>query len=226
MKKITLLAASIFLFGGVVANATEKNNFSHERRIPVDYRNAEPIVFTERGIEFFVFPDGQFDFNTRPSTGNNSDMYYKSNRRNNVNKNYGAPSNFRNKNYGVKVEHDDSGKVRRIGNVFINYDSNDRIKRVGSVYMSYNRYALEQVGGLQIIYNRRGLIVDIIGSVKGGRGYEYNQNNDDCNDYGYGNDQNSNNQDDHYYYRTTAPKVKKEDTRVTGSVAIRIEKRI
>jgi hypothetical protein len=28
--------------------------------------------------------------------------------------------------------------------------------------MTYNRYALERVGGLEIIYNRRGQIVDIV----------------------------------------------------------------
>jgi hypothetical protein len=237
MKKITLLVASIFLIGGGVANATEKTNFSLERRSPVDFRNAEPIVFTERGIEFFVFPDGQFDFNTRPSTG--SDMYYKSTFRTSaVNKTYGAPTNSRNQNYGVKVEHDNSGKVRRIGNVFINYDSNDRIKRVGSVYMTYNRYALEQVGGLQIIYNRRGQIIDIVGSVKGRRANEYsqnnydnndrdyrnNQNNDDYDNRDYGNTQNSNDQDQ-YYYRTNGTKAKIEDTKVTGSLDIRVDKR-
>ncbi|MFV5690465.1 hypothetical protein ACM55K_00410 [Flavobacterium sp. LT1R49] len=235
MKKITLLVASIFLIGGGVANATEKTNFSIERRSPVDFRNAEPIVFTERGIEFFVFPDGQFDFNTRPSNG--SDMYYKSKRTSAVNKTYGTPTNFRNQNYGVKVEHDNSGKVRRIGNVFINYDSNNRIKRVGSVYMTYNRYALEQVGGLQIIYNRRGQIVDIVGSVNGRRANEYSQNNYDNNDRDYrnnqnndynnnrdyGNNQNSNDQDQ-YYYKNDGAKNQK-DTRVTGSLDIRVDKR-
>jgi hypothetical protein len=229
MKKITFLVASILLFGGGVANATEKNNFSHERRLPVDFRNAEPIVFTERGVEFFVFADGQFDFNTRPSTG--GEMYYKPSRRSAVNKTYGAPSNFRNGNYGVKVEHDNFGRVRRIGNVMINYDANDRIKRVGSVYMTYNRYALEQVVGLQIIYNRRGEIVDMVGSVKGGRAYQYNQNingnngrdrDDDRDDRDYG--QNSNNEDQ-YYYKNSGTKVQKEDAKVVGSVDIRIDKR-
>jgi hypothetical protein len=222
MKKITLLAASIFLFGSGVANAVEKTSFSYERKIAVDYRDAEPIVFIERGIEFFVFADGQFDFNTEPSKG--SDMYYRRSRTSAVNKTHGAPSNFRNKNHGVKIEHDKSGKVRRIGNVFVNYDSNDRIKRVGSVYMSYNRYALEKVGGLKIIYNRRGQIVDITGSVKGGKEYQYGQGNNGNYDYEYDNNQNGNNQDD--YYRSTAPKVKKEGTRVVGSVDIRIEKRL
>ena len=190
--------------------------------MPVDVRNAEPIVFTERGIEFFVFPDGQFDFNTRPSSG--SDMYYRLTKAKTVNRTYGAPSNSRNQNYGVKVEHDNSGKVRRIGNVFINYDAYDRIKRVGSVYMTYNRFALEQVGGLQIIYNRRGQIVDFIGNVKGRRAYEYSQNNYGNNDQDYGNNQNSNDQDQ-YYYRTTGAKNKVQSTKVTGSLDIRVDKK-
>ena len=214
MKKITLLVASIFLIGSGVANATEKNN----RKSPVDFRNADPIVFTERGVEFYVFPDGQFDFNTRPSNG---DMYYKSGRRNGPNKTYGSPANGQNRNYGVKVEHDYTGKVRRIGNVFINYDANDRIKRVGSVYMTYNRYALTQVGGLQIIYNRRGQIVDIFGTVKGGRDYQYSQSNNDNNDEDYGNNQNSNDQE-YNYYKTRGTKAKNEDDKMEGRLDIRI----
>lgn len=214
MKKITLLVASIFLIGSGVANATEKNN----SRSPVDFRNADPIVFTERGVEFYIFPDGQFDFNTRPSNG---DMYYKSGRRNGPNMTYGSPSNRQNRNYGVKVEHDYTGKVRRIGNVFINYDANDRIKRVGSVYMTYNRYALTQVGGLQIIYNRRGQIVDIFGAVKGRREYQYSQNNNNDNDHDYGNNQNSNDQD-YNYYKTRGAKAQNEDGKVEGRLDIRI----
>jgi hypothetical protein len=207
MKKITLLVASIFLIGSGVANATEKNN----RRFPVDFRNADPIVFTERGVEFYIFPDGQFDFNTRPSNG---DMYYKSGRRNGPNTTYGSPANGQNRNFGVKVEHDYTGKVRRIGNVMINYDANDRIKRVGSVYMTYNRYALTQVGGLQIVYNRRGQIIDIFGTVKGGRENQYNQNNNDYNDHNYV--QNTNDEDN-TYYRTKDAKPK-----VEGRLDVRI----
>ena len=232
MKKITLLVASILLIGGGVANATEKNILSHERRLPVDVRNAEPIVFTERGVEFFVFPDGQFDFNTRPSTGG---AYYKESRRGNVNKTYGAPSSSRDRNYGVRVEHDEMGRVRRIGNVFVNYDSYDRIKRVGSVYMTYNRYALNQVGGLQIIYNRRGQIVDIIGSVKGRRSYDYSPYDNDNRDRDYDNAQNSNNNEyddnqnsddqNQYYYKKSDTKAQKVESKVVGSLDVRVEKR-
>ena len=236
MKKITFLVASILLFGGNVANASEKNSFSHENSRTVNFRNPEPIVFTERGVEFFVFPDGQFDFNTRPLTGGRN-AYYKAERINAVNRTYGAPSNFRNENYGVKVEHDNFGRVRRIGNVFINYDANDRIKRVGSVYISYNRYALEQVGGLQIIYNRRGQIIDRIGSVKGHRAYEnnfgnyepnyggyQNNNDDDDRDDNDGNNQNSEDHN-HYYYKNGTVKAQKEVGKAEENVDLRIDKR-
>ena len=217
MKKITFLVASILLFGSSVASATEKIDFSVQRKSLVDFRNDDPIVFLERGIEFYVFPDGQLDFNTRPtSTG---DMYYRTKGKNDVNKTYGAPGNSRKGNYGVRVEHDNLGRVRQVGNVFINYDANDRVKRIGSVYMTYNRYALERVGGLEIIYNRRGQIVDIVGSVKGGSRYAYNQNNNSGNDYGYEKPQ-ERDDDDHYYYRTNGTKAKIEDTKLTGPVVV------
>ena len=106
------------------------------------------------------------------------------------------------------------GRVRRVGNVMINYDANDRIKRVGSVYMAYNRFALTQVGGLQIIYNHRGQIVDIVGAVKGGQTYQYSQNNNDCDNHDYA--QNTNDEDN-TYYRTNGAKP-----RVLGSFDVRI----
>jgi len=220
MKKITLLVASIFVFGGSVANAAEKIDFSVERRSPVDFRDADPIVFTERGIEFFVFPDGRLDFNTRPTTGR--DMYYKSSRKNGVTKTFGAPGNIRNGNHGVKVEHDNMGRVRQVGNVFINYDVNDRVKRIGSVYMTYNRFALERVGGLEIIYNRRGQIVDTEGSLKGGKAYQYGQNSFGNNDFG--NNQNSND-DDYYYYKSNGTKAKIEKTKVVDNAVIVLNRR-
>lgn len=215
MKKITLLVASIFLIGGIVANAADKNN----RRSPVDFRNDEPIVFTERGVEFYVFTDGQFDFNTRPS---NNDMNYKSGRRNGPNKTYGSPGNNQKWNNGVEVEHDRNGKVRRIGNVFINYDSNNRIKRIGSVYMGYSRYGLTQVGGLHIVYNHHRQIVDIFGAVNENRGNRfghYDNDNNDRDHYDHGNDNNAYNQDSNYY-KTRETKSNK----VVASLDIRIKR--
>ena len=210
MKKITLLVASIFLMGGVVAHAADRN----ERRSPVDFRNADPIVFTERGIEFYIFADGQLDFNTRPSNG---EMHYREGRRNFENRFFGKHDNYQDGNYGIRVERDNMGRVRSVGNVFVNYDSFGRIKRVGSVYMSYNRYALTQVGGLEIIYNRRGQIVDMVGTVNGGRAYQYTPDNRDGNNHNYGYTQQNSNDDDNSYYRTNGGKPK-----LVGSLDVRI----
>jgi len=202
MKKITLLVASILLVGSV-ANASEIIKTSGEEtrtRFSFD----EPISFTERGIEFFVFPNGEFDFNTRPEDSQ-GDYYFKTAGKRTTTVERGRPVN-----YGVLIEHDSFGRVRRIGNTFINYDSRDRV--IGTVYMKYNRFALTQIGGMRIVYNRRGDIVDTIGSIKGHRntGYVYNNHNQNY----YDNDDNytaSNNNDDYYYYKTDGTRAKIED---------------
>lgn len=211
MKKITLLVVSIFLVGSV-ANASEIINLSDENyKMNVRFDENEPIHFTERGIEFFVFSNGEFDFNTRPEDSQ-GDYYYKTAGHRGAD----VSVNRHQENFGVKIERDSFGRIRRIGNTFINYDYTDRVSRIGSVFMRYNRFALSQVGGLQIIYNRYGQIVDIYGSVKGyyrNSGYvnndhDYRNNNGHNNDY-YNNDNNddSNNDDHYYYYKKDGSKV-------------------
>lgn len=213
MKKITLVLAALLLsLGNAMATTSAKKVFDDGgRRVyaPVDYRYAEPIVFMERGIEFYVFPNGEFDFNTVPSGP-----------RATTNVTYGAPRGnaygyYRNRApQGIRVEHDYNGRVRRVGNVFINYDATGRVKRVGSVYMRYNSFALAQVGGLRLIYDRRGRIIDIRGFVNGySQAYTYAPVNNHYspsstytyNDYDNGNDYND---DDYYYYRQDGTKVK------------------
>ncbi|WP_395063880.1 hypothetical protein [Flavobacterium sp.] len=211
MKKITLLVASILLLGSV-AKASDVLKITDER-IVTRFSLDEPISFTERGIEFFVFANGDFDFNTRPEDSQ-GDYHYKLAGRRTTEVQRNVPSN-----YGVLIEHDSFGRVRRVGNTFINYDNRDRVNRIGTVYMSYNRFALAQVGGLQIVYNRRGEIVDMFGQVKGRRnGFAYsnghNQYEDD-NDY---TTSHSNTNNDYYYYKTDGTKAlvqegKKEDKR-------------
>ena len=195
MKKITLLVASILLVGSV-ANASEIIKKSDEEK-RMRYSFDEPISFTERDIEFFVFPNGEFDFNTRPEDSQ-GDYFYKT-----AGKRGTVTTTKRPTNYGVRIEHDSFGRVRRIGNTFINYDNRDRVSRIGTVYMKYNRTALTQIGGMQIVYNRRGDIVDTIGSVKGrsNYGYTYNDNHYTT----------SNNNDNDYYYKADGTKAKIED---------------
>lgn len=177
------------------------------------YRYTQPILFVERGVEFLIFPDGSFDFNTDfDPYSQTSTIYYRRNRRGNVNGTFGAPGHA-NYNYGrprgVLVTHDRFGRVRRVGNVFINYDRHDRVKRVGSVYMRYRHGLLKQVGGLLIQYNRRGQMIGTNGFVNfanQGNGVcgidgslnEFNNNWD--NDW-FQNDFGNEWDDDFYYYR-------------------------
>ena len=168
MKSILFFAVLLTGLGSVAASEinSEKINgiLDHTR-----YYDAQPISFVERGVEFIVFPDGSFDFNTE--IGTFGDFYYRSTisnktRRSSINTTHGAPGQDK-FGSGVLVTHDASGKVRRIGNVFINYDRQGKIKRAGSVYMTYNRGngMLTQVGNLKVRYNTWGEIVNLYGHV-------------------------------------------------------------
>ncbi len=200
MKKITLLVASILLVGSV-ANASEIiKKTGEEKRTGFSFD--EPISFTERGIEFFVFPNGEFDFNTRPDDSQGDYFYKTAGKR-------GDGQERRPMNYGTRIEHDSFGRVRRIGNTFINYDSRDRVNRIGSVYMRYNRTALTQIGGMRIIYNRYGDIVDTVGNIKSFSGYAYNYNNHYNDDDNY--TASNYNDSDYYYYKSDGTKAKMED---------------
>lgn len=234
MKRLVLLFAGL-LIGLTTASATEQNieNTDAHFKKNKHSRLAQPIVFIERGVEFLIFPDGSFDFNTNIDNNYYNDIYYKNNsRRSNINVAYRGPnvniqySNARlNRNRGVSIIRDRNGMVRRIGNVFLNYDRVGRITRAGSVFMSYNRGRhsnLSRVGNLRVNYNRWGEIINTRGQV--------NRFNDNCNfcgtlscdvDHRHGNRHRNNNDwddrrnvdrfdDDNYYYYKQNGKVKKQ----------------
>ena len=209
MKKITLLVVASFILVGSMAYASENPVFSDNtdrRGYYIDYRDAEPIIFKERGIEFMLFPNGEFDFNTRPAV------------RPRVNGTSGAPRgmDYGTSERGIRVEHDNFGRVRRVGNVYINYDAYGRVKRIGTIYMSYNSFAVTKVGNMRIVYDRRGRIVDVFGFINhanGGYFYNPGTNYSGGNDgYGYGDDYGDEyNDDDYYYYRKDGSKAKMSD---------------
>ena len=206
-KKITLLVvASFILLVGSMAYASENRVFSDNtdrRGFYIDYREAEPIIFKERGIEFMLFPNGEFDFNTRPAV------------RPRVNRTSGAPRGmyYGTSERGIRIEHDNFGRVRRVGNVYINYDVFGRVKRIGTIYMSYNSFAVTRIGNMRIIYDRRGRIVDVFGFINyANNGYVYNPRgihySGGNGGYGYGDDDNYGNDNDYYYYRKDGSKAK------------------
>jgi hypothetical protein len=206
MRTITLLAVSILLTTGF-ANAQETRSFNVNVST-TRFSNNEPISFMEKGIEFFVFQNGDFDFNTRPNDTQGSFFFKSAGRR--VTAKGSRPTN-----YGVLIEQDSFGRIRRVGNTFINYDINDRVTRIGTVFMKYDRFALTQVGNMRLIYNRFGDLVDTVGSIKGrtnngftstyyGTAQNYYSHNN-YNDYSYNDDNN------YYYYKADGTKAKVED---------------
>ncbi|WP_420573917.1 hypothetical protein [Kordia sp.] len=168
MKNFYLLFVGLLLsVTSTQANVISDQTNGSKNGLTNRYRYAQPIQFVERGVEFFVFLNGEFDFNTHP-------VSYRRTRRSSVNATYGAPrvrtrgNRYNTRNIGVRVEHDFNGRVRRIGNLFINYDRHGRVKRIGSIYMRYhNRHGkVKQIGGLRLKYNRWGRLVRQFGSVK------------------------------------------------------------
>ncbi|SFZ91702.1 hypothetical protein SAMN05428642_102240 [Flaviramulus basaltis] len=222
MKRTLLLFAGL-LIGLTAASATEQNNQKQDNHLDITkrYRYAQPITFMERGIEFLIFPDGSFDFNTNNNTSNafntdsgyyDDDVFYKNNsKRGSVNATYRGPNvniqfSSNRADRGVSIIRDRDGKVRRIGNVFLNYDRYGNITRAGSVFINYSRgknAVVTQIGGLKVNYNRWGEIVSTRGYVNwNNRNTHYDVRPN------YDRDNNHYDNDDNYYYYKQNGKVK------------------
>jgi hypothetical protein len=202
MKKgLLLILGMLMMVSTVEAKDGVKTNSKKDYN---DRYGARSIQFMERGVKFYVFPNGEIDFNTRKKF--KSQYYYRNGRR----------YKKRIPRRGINIDRDYSGKVRRVGNVFINYNRFGKVSRVGSVYVDYRHRRMTRVGGLQISYDRYGnrhyygqvkprynvhLGSDrFIGSV-----FNYNDSffydNSFYNDYeDYGED------DDYYYYKSKSNK--------------------
>ncbi|MFH6772664.1 hypothetical protein [Gaetbulibacter aestuarii] len=230
MKRLLLLFASL-LVGLSTVSATTLGTKNPQERFDrnKNLRYAQPISFVERGVEFLIFPDGSFDFNTNAYNNRYSNTYYgTANRRSSINVGYRGPNvsvNYSSNRYpdnrGVSIVRDYNGNVRRIGNVYLNYDRYGRITRAGSIFIDYNRGHgwLRQVGGLRVNYNRWGEIVSLRGQVN-----RYNQNCNTCgmincdhNHRDYDNDHRDHRDHDYdndkYYYFKQNGEVKKHKKR-------------
>ncbi len=145
MKNLVLLITAMFLVGTTVnAATTSSTNLATVNTYVSGYGNS--FIFVEGGIEFSVFPDGQFDFYI-PQYGPNVSLGFSS-----PNVSISFNSGY---NYSPYVQYDDFGAIIQIENVPIYYDYYGRITRVGSVNICYNNFGrVVWVGGLHIFYNR------------------------------------------------------------------------
>ncbi len=120
MKKGLLLVVAILGLTNLFAT-----NTTNERI--VNYKYDDAVTFLERGIEFHVFLNGDFDFN-----------------RNTI---------YNNRTY---IRKDHFGRIQQIGNTVINYGFNGNVTGIGNVPIRYNFGQLSSVGNLQIQYDRWG----------------------------------------------------------------------
>lgn len=144
MKNLIYVLVAFLSFGSI-SFATTNHNTNHSATTFVrGYGNS--FIFVEQGVEFAVFPDGQFDFNV--------DRYAP---------NFSAHANFNGvsisfnsgHSYDAYVQYDDYGAVIQIENVPLYYDHFGRIIQAGDVHIRYNhRGYITRVGGLYVHYNR------------------------------------------------------------------------
>lgn len=203
MKTILLLFTGMLLSINTVT-ATNLSSKDNGLDITKRYRFAQPIVFVERGIEFFIFPDGSFDFNTN---------YVENTRRNNVNSNYNGQRGSSSRSIKTNIARDRNGTIRSINNVLLNYDKFGKVTKIGNVFMDYDhgkKGTLTQVGNLKVNYNRWGEIVATRGFVnQENRFATYIIRNQ--NDFAHNNNRFDN--DDNYYYFKQNGKIKKQKKR-------------
>lgn len=158
MKKLTLLLIGLLTIG-TTTYASDLNSEETSRRY-ANYDGSK-YVFVEAGIEFSVFPDGEFDFyipryadgvsvgvNAGPvsisfNTGFNYDPYIQYDE-------YGAVIQIED----TPLYYDNYGRLTQAGDVDVRYNNN-RIVRVGGLFVNYNRYgAFDYSSGFINVYNR------------------------------------------------------------------------
>jgi len=146
MKKLALLFTAMFLIG-ISVHATTTNltkNNSYNNGFKKGY--GKSFIFTEGGIEFSVFPDGQFDFYA-PHYGPDPHFYMNAPR-----VSFSFNTGY---DYGPYVQYDDYGAIIQIENIPIYYDYYGRIIKAGNINIHYNSYGhVSRVGQLYVHYDR------------------------------------------------------------------------
>ncbi len=144
MKRILFLIAclvSVSTTAIATTNTTEAN--ASLTTFVNGYGNS--FIFVENGIEFAVFPDGQFDFYAQNFAPNiNFGL-----RTNNVA--FSFNTGF---NYNPWVQYDSFGAVIQVENTPIFYDAWGRVAQIGNIIINYNGIGrVARIGGLNLFWN-------------------------------------------------------------------------
>ena len=179
MKKITLLIGLSLLVSTITVEANNINT-SNRKFGSFNRYHQRPVTFQERNIFFYVYPNGDLDFelNTYSNSYYGSSYYYRGNRKQNARIKHSSKKRY-SRHYGHHnyIAYDYYGRVKRIGNTFIRYDFYGRVIAINGITISYRHNRLSRVGNLRIVIDRYGHI-RYIGSVKPRYHYYYSYYND------------------------------------------------
>ncbi|HFS67239.1 MAG TPA: hypothetical protein ENK67_03410 [Flavobacteriia bacterium] len=169
MKKITILFALVILVSTITVEANSTNQ-SNLKLGSYDRYHQRPVTFMERNVKFYIYLNGDLDFDLRSHQNGYygaSDYYYKGNRKSKSRKNKKSVKRYPNYGHGPSnfIQYDYYGRVKRIGNTFIHYDFYGRVVSVNRIRITYRHHLLSRVGNLKVLRNRYGQI-RFIGSVK------------------------------------------------------------
>lgn len=140
MKNFTLILSLLFVGVLATAKTVDAGNLS-----PFNY--GDSFIFVEGGVEFSVYPNGEFDFYYNPQFAR-SPIAHIPVPNNNISYNAGY-------NYDPFLQYDDYGAVIQIENVPVFYDYYGRLVQAGNVSLNYNsRGQLVRLGNMHIRYNR------------------------------------------------------------------------
>lgn len=158
MKKLFTLTL-VLLFGFGFSNAEKMED---DRR----YRNyTENFIFNLDGIEFAVFPDGQFDFNYLQDRNGVNVFVNTGNLNVSFNTGY---------DYNRFVQYDTYGAVIQIEQIPVFYDPYGRVNQIGDINIFYNNGFVNRIGNLNVFYSRPGIINYHTGFINTfNRGYVY-----------------------------------------------------
>ncbi|RMB57619.1 hypothetical protein EAX61_10925 [Dokdonia sinensis] len=157
MKK--LLALAVILLGGITAQANQVTDLDHNKKPGIRYNHSQPITFVQKGIRFFVYTNGTFDFEL-PQHFNSGRRGYG---------NYNAPGTT----YGVRypyrsnrlVRHDIYGNITQVGRNVVFYNRRGAVRQIGSVAIRYHKGRLDRIGNMHVNYDRWGRINELSGRI-------------------------------------------------------------
>ena len=144
MKKLFILLAAGLLSIRMSASNSSKSSLKADKTVNNFRGYGNSFIFVENGVEFSIFPDGQFDF-YMPNFGPNVNVGF-----NNPGFSFSFNTGF---DYNPFVQYDAFGAIIQIENTPIFYDYFGRVNQIGNVFINYNNFGrVNRIGGLNIFY--------------------------------------------------------------------------